>query len=715
MRIYRKALAFLLGISLLLTACGSGGSAAEKTSGSSKEADTKTSSEKAGDSTAKRAHADSSMLLSLDENGELTIKRPTRIDKPSEENDGSWTIFVYLCGANLESEGGGATNDMQQMLDANTKENIKFIVQTGGANEWQNDMTDADHFGRFEICNGEAALVDEQPAGDMGDPKSLSDFLKWGVETYPAQNMGLVFWNHGGGSISGVCFDETHDDSSLSLRDIDEALLSINDMLSRNFEFVAFDACLMSTFETANIIASHAYYMYASEESVPGTGLDYTAIGRYINEHPTADGAQIGQVVADSYYEMCVSEAGDGDTPTMSVIDLSKLDDVVVSFNAFSRDLLNTIEETDKLDEVIRSALGAERFGGNNASVGFTNMVDLGGLVDSCSEYSENADTVKKALKNAVSYSVNGPVHADASGLTVYYPICIQGSSELKKFGQIAVSPYYLAFVDIIAYAAANAGDISAYDDSQLLTAWTSHSYVGSDYWSYYDESHETGASPLITFTAEPALDSTGSFGFTLSEDGIQNASSAEAFVYEYLEDAGDIIDLGLSADFNADWETGEISDNFDGYWFSLPDGQNLAVYDYTQSDGYDVYSAPIELNGEETNLIFTHDYNNDTITINGIWDGIDDNGMSERMAQLQPGDKITPRYDSYAVADPKEKDKYVGVPYTYADGDEIQFALMPDGVYLYGFVINDLYGDYYITTMAKFRMIDGQVFYDEE
>ena len=58
----------------------------------------------------------------------------------------------------------------------------------------------------------------------MGDSQTLSDFLTWGVKNYPADHMALILWDHGGGSISGVCFDERNNNDSLYLRELDKAL-----------------------------------------------------------------------------------------------------------------------------------------------------------------------------------------------------------------------------------------------------------------------------------------------------------------------------------------------------------------------------------------------------------------------------------------------------------------------------------------------------------
>lgn len=55
---------------------------------------------------------------------------------------------------------------------------------------------------RYANVDGELVPVDEIADASMGEAQTLADFVAWGLENYPAENMGLVFWNHGGG-ISG--------------------------------------------------------------------------------------------------------------------------------------------------------------------------------------------------------------------------------------------------------------------------------------------------------------------------------------------------------------------------------------------------------------------------------------------------------------------------------------------------------------------------------
>ena len=127
----------------------------------------------------------------------FVINRSVRQTTAPMGQDSTWTIFVYLCGSDLESEDGMATMDMEEMAQVSTGENIKFVVQTGGANAWNSDVP-TDAHGRYVITGGKISLVDTTASNDsMGSPDVLKDFLNWGIQNYSTSNMGLVFWNHG--------------------------------------------------------------------------------------------------------------------------------------------------------------------------------------------------------------------------------------------------------------------------------------------------------------------------------------------------------------------------------------------------------------------------------------------------------------------------------------------------------------------------------------
>ena len=90
-------------------------------------------------------------------------------------------------------------------------------------------------------------ILSLSPPGDCG--------LEW---------KGVILCDHGSGSINGVCFEELNDDESLYLKDIESVLGSGRWLLPNGFDFIGFDARLMSTLENTIVLAPYARYKEAS-------------------------------------------------------------------------------------------------------------------------------------------------------------------------------------------------------------------------------------------------------------------------------------------------------------------------------------------------------------------------------------------------------------------------------------------------------------------
>ena len=643
--------------------------------------------------------------------GDMSLERK-QIETASRSDDGVWTIFVYLCGTDLETDSGMGTDDLEEMAKSSPSDKVRFVVQTGGTEEWTEDDVDTDKTDRFLVQNGEITKVDEKKLTNMGTPDTLADFLVWGTSNYSSEHMGLVLWNHGGGSITGVCFDEKYDQDSITLMEMDAALLKASETSKRKFDFIGYDACLMGTVEVANVLATYADYMFGSEEMEPGSGWDYTAIGNFLSKNPDSDTEALGKVVCDSFYESNV-KADDEELTTLAVINLSKIDNLILSFNSFAKNMYDAGEDASNLADMIRGIEEVDNFGGNNKTEGYTNMVDMGGICDACSAYADGADKVNQALGAAIVYQVTGSTHPDVSGLSMYYPLSIQGSNELSLFSKVSVSPYYVSFVDRLGKTVATSESFDDYTPDQWFEddEWEYGELSDDSYWDYLDDYEQTGESPYITFDEEPAVDENGTLGFKLDENGIDNAADIYALVYELSDDGEDIIEIGETIDIQGDWDTGRFYDNFDGYWLSLPDGQNLATYIADSTDDYVVYTSPILLNGEETNLRMRQYYDNGRVEIEGAWDGINEAGAASRdIIKIESGDKITPVYYAYTL-DTFDELAYEGAEYEVRGKLEINYEYLAVGEYYYAFNIDDIYGDYYISDVAIFNIDeDGNI-----
>ncbi|MCM1054791.1 MAG: clostripain-related cysteine peptidase [Bacteroides sp.] len=658
-------------------------------------------------------------MLSLDNGGALEINRLSR-SAVSSENDGVWTVFVYMCGSDLETDQGSATDDLLEMQAATEScGRLRFVVEADGSKEWWNDMCEDGKKQRLLISDGGCEVVYSGASTDMGDPDTLSDFLSWGLGEYDSQYTVLDFWNHGGGSISGVCFDELHNDDSLSLKEIDIALASVFKEAYKPFEIIGSDACLMATVEFANILASYGNYMVASQDLESGYGWDYGSFAEAL-ENGADDGASVGEYICDGYYFSCMA-SGEEDEATLSVVDLSRLDAFLTEFNSFCADIYENICDDGGLTEVIKAAKSALNFGGNNRSEGYTNMVDLKDFIYYTEGLSDRSRSVDELFDECIVYAVNGYNSFFAGGLSIYYPLSVQGSSELADFKDICVSPYYISIADICAYGSESRGSIDGYAADTWLGGntgfWSDSDIDVSEfgYWEYNDADglNSDAGNTALEYAVAPNIDSEGIYNFTLTQDSLYNLDTVYCnIMLSYWDDEDNceyMLDLGTDDYVDMDWETGECRDLFDGLWFALPDGQPICSFlvesVYNDDETYNIYTAPIYLNGEYTNLRIKQSYGYDVVTsVLGVWDGIDENGSAARdVYQLKAGDVIEPCYYAYDAETLEYAFDFYGWEYV-CDGElRIDYDCLYDGDYYYAFEIYDYYGNSLYTDFVLF------------
>lgn len=698
----KKIISAILAAAITLSACGCSGKdsltdyyAPQTSAASSKPAESSPAGEE-----PQRVFEDGATLLSVT-NGSLEIDR-RKLGSSSTIGGTGWTILVYMCGSDLESEYQAATGDIIEAISAQYSEDVHIVFQTGGSTEWASGISNTS-IGRYVNIDGDVKLVEELRDANMGDPKTLADFVSWGIENYPAKRMGLVFWDHGGGSINGVCFDEKNDFDSLSLREIDRALNSVYDKMTDKFEFIGFDACLMSTLETANILVPYARYMFASEENEPGGGWNYTDIMNFLAENPDAAGAQLGEMQCASFYQHC-KDANDYLDATFAITDLSKIDELLLSFDKTARQLY----ESGMINRIARSVYYADNFGGNNRSEGFTNMVDLKGFLSEVSAYAPNsADTIRK-LDDAIVCSVSGERHKDAGGLSLYYPLAVQGSMELSIFSEICTSAYYLALVDTVAYGTTG-GDVYGYDNSGITG--DSDDFWGND----YSASDNVGTDSGLSSNDNCAVKVTDVY---FDDDGIYTVKLKDMDAYNYttccmfMEFDNASVYLGEDDDVIIDYDKMMLQDNFDGSWLSLGDIP-LMIEPVSVVGDVHVYTCPILLNGEETNLRFEYDFNAEQWNVIGTWSGIDpETGAAGRdTVSLKYGDVITPLY--IAIYDDGYTEYIDAGDYVVRGNVELGYYPLWDGDFSYSMIIYDVYGCYTFTEEVGFTLDEyGDVYF---
>lgn len=582
---------------------------------------------------------------------------------------GSWSIFIYLCGTDLETTQGSATENLNELFDVEYSGDVNVYIQTGGTKQWQTEGIESDRIQRFQARSGGLELLDEQELTSMGDPQTLYDFLSWGVNNYPADKMGFVFWNHGGGSLAGAENDELFEGDGLFLPEMNNAFSTVAAEMEAPFEFIGFDTCLMATIEVAGLYAQYANYLVASEEIEPGGGWSYTDWVQYLVDTPQATGAELGTVICDSYYAKCESTQDEA-MATLSCIDLTQIDPVVEAFDALSVVLDESTSDPQTFAEVARGISRAESYGARSPEEHYTNMIDLGHMASNVSEIApDEADAYLAALDEALVYQVKGANRQYATGLSIFFPIQYNSEGEQQfveeNYGDISPSGAYKSFLESSA-----AGQQAAVEQDDF-----------------------------IAITEDAYIDDEGTYQMNIAPDSLVNVDQVTFSLYVQA-DEDVFVYLGSDNDLEMDWETGHVADNFRGVWPTL-DGQYVTFNIIDSTDEYIVYSTPILLNDEKTNLRSVWVWNDPDdsgaggyFEVLGAWAGIDaETGMAAR--------EIIPIMDGDVVVPLRALENAAGDQGTLVPGEAIavsgglvleELPLMP-GDYWYQFNIIDVYG----------------------
>ncbi len=375
-------------------------------------------------------------------------------------------IWIYMCGTDLESQSGMATADLKEMLNAKIGSNIDLLIYTGGCKQWRNNVIDQDRqqvHQIYQIKNGELVrLVDNTGYRSMTDTSTLQYFIKYADEHTDANRKCLIFWDHGGGSVTGYGYDE------VSGRGTSMTLADINKVLNNSgikFDFIGFDACLMATLENGLMLSNYADYMIASEETEPGVGWYYTNWLTKLSENPSMETTQIGKIIADDFVEVCEKSCR-GQGTTLSVVDLAELKgEVPQDLISFSQETTQSMKK--KNFKAISKARNDTREFARTSKIDQIDLVDFANKVKT-----DKSKKLASSLQSAVKYNRTGGGISNAYGLSVYFPY--QKAGNVKKivptYNDIGMEPEYTRCIQ----------EFANLEISGQLSAGTSTSSYGS-------------------------------------------------------------------------------------------------------------------------------------------------------------------------------------------------------------------------------------------
>ncbi len=386
--------------------------------------------------------------------------------------DDTYTVMIYICGADLETEGACGSIDIQEMLDANFGDNVNVILQTGGALDWSMEGITDGGVQRWQVKDGQLIELQELESQSMLTSSALSDFISFASRNYPANRNALILWDHGGGSLYGYGMDEMYPDTTLYLPNIAEALADAG----TKFDIFGFDACLMGSVETAYMLEPFADYMVASEETEPSYGWDYSVWLTELGNNTSIDPVKLGQSIVDSFIDQ------NGTDSTLSVVALREIPAVYTA-------LCNYMANADA------AIAGGTEFGVISQAVAETKSFAEGGydMIDIIDFTSQSEIEGKQALVDAVNSAVkyhNDCTVGGVNGLSLYFPysdLTVYDTSKqwFSSFGFGGdVYKFYDSFVTILA------GGQSKSDGASLWETLTDGETATVDYSTYdwYDQ-----------------------------------------------------------------------------------------------------------------------------------------------------------------------------------------------------------------------------------
>jgi hypothetical protein len=645
---------------------------------------------------------------------------------PYDGPPGTWAIYWYLCGSNLESggnrpsSGGAATWDLEEMMAVELPDNVQVVIETGGALRWKNDYVDPDTLGRYLYAGSELELTETQPSANMGDPETFADFLNYCNKNYPAEKQVVVIWDHGGGSLMGAESDELFGGDLLSLPEM-RSVFEAMPAASGAYEIVGFDACLMATVDVADMLDEYANYLVASEETEPGIGWNYTGLFKALAADTSQDGAQLGKAICDSFYETC-NYYGIAEDVTLSVTDLSRFGALLDAYNAVGDEALVKAykEKLPFYSAFEGAAYASENYGIVSGKVSNYDMVDLGDLMRNAEGILDGGGAVLNALKDCIVYSVKGVLNGNATGLACYF--IYSGSTEsLEIFSQLGTSRGFRYL-----YEYPLKGDLSGegIDYINALTAGPVEAEPFPDEGAEKLDRYPIAAGTTDGFVMEISSDLLLNTADITSERFYVLAESTDGFSYDY---AKGVIRLGYEFNYYID-EVGKdryrFTDGFKGYWVSI-DGALVTAWvsdagiDEKTQTGYRTLLIPVLLNGEEYVIQAYQTFDTSGLGDNEFVDEDDiqfeiygafpvpdeKTGLpSKELIQLEPGDVIEPLFSTcmfpdgmdfeevaYLIPDEWEMQPFGSV--TVKRNTNVRFEYLGDGLYFSRFHMIDLAG----------------------
>lgn len=341
-----------------------------------------------------------------------------------------WVIMIYMCADNnLEY---ASIFNMNQLERVGSNQNIKILVQwdrTPGYDSSNGNWTSTKRFlVSKDDSNSIIASEEIEDLGEvnMGNTTSLVEFINWTYQKYPSERYALSLWNHGGGWL-GHTYDDTSN-TCLTLESLSEALKTAGFGEEKKLDLLIFDECVMGLIDIAYEVAPYTRVMIASEDVIPGTGIDFVVPLSELTNNPNMDEKELAKSIVHAYEEFYAKQYIKPYV-TLAAYDMERMPSAISATDSLSSLLINCVEEDWPL--IGKSLSFSESFARSDGIAQFklaSNYYDLFDIVNLIGQRSTNRDVkyaaneLKNAIRGVLIAEYHGNLHPYAYGMTVYFP-----------------------------------------------------------------------------------------------------------------------------------------------------------------------------------------------------------------------------------------------------------------------------------------------------
>lgn len=225
------------------------------------------------------------------------------------EDQKAWTIFVEINGDSAvpfhDPDNGYKGEDMDKVVYQKVKENALQAKQVNTVILYHSG--EVAHYGVVRdpvptkvewITDGKIQDSDELGKPDLTDPKTLSDFLKWGLERAKASNYVFYFWGHripssmlDAQNDNGHPFDYSHPRSLYNIDLFRKGLVEGGfDGKQNKFKAILMSTCYGASLQSVSKIYDLTeYYLAVETRLLFGRGLSRDFIIDLNNNTPILD------------------------------------------------------------------------------------------------------------------------------------------------------------------------------------------------------------------------------------------------------------------------------------------------------------------------------------------------------------------------------------------------------------------------------------------